>query len=217
MEGKDIERRFRSGEIIVERDSAARELFVVREGSVLLDEGDGAPPQLLEPGDAFGEAAAILGRPHAVRAVAEGDTVVFALDVPLLNRLCARSPEFSARLLRLLARQVERATSIVGITGSAANLDTSGPPARERTRAPLRAPVAESERAFAAAILRCAPPGEDTPLAVQGRLADLARESGLDMLEAYGCLQRLLDRQLLRLVDDQLSILAIDDLRSLCA
>jgi CRP-like cAMP-binding protein len=152
-----------------------------------------------------------------VRAIAEGDAVVLALDVSLLNRLCAQSPEFSARLVRLLARQVERATSIVGITGSAAILESSGPPLRERTPAPLRTPLAESERAFAAAILSCALPGEETPLAVQGRLADLARESGLDMLDAYACLQRLLDRQLLRLVDDQLSILAVDELRSLCA
>ena len=70
MEGKDIERRFRSGEIIVERGSAVRELFVVREGTVLLHETDGSPAQLLSPGDVFGETSAILGRDSGVRAQA---------------------------------------------------------------------------------------------------------------------------------------------------
>jgi CRP-like cAMP-binding protein len=214
MESKDIERRFKAGEVIVERASAGRELFIVREGSVLLEPGDGGATQLLEPGDSFGEAALILGRPHSVRAVAEGEAVVLALDAPLLNRLCEKSPEFAVRLLPQLAQQVARGAS-AQTTGSSALEDSSrSEPAAENSTAPVRAPLAESERCFAAAILRCAQ-GDEVPLAVQGKLADLAREAGLDMLDAYGCLQRLLDRHLLRLVDDQLSILAVEDLRAL--
>jgi CRP-like cAMP-binding protein len=215
MESKDIERRFKGGEVIVERASPGRELFVVREGSVLLEPPDGGAPLLLEPGDSFGEAAPILGRPHTVRAVAEGDAVVLALDVPLLNRLCEKSPEFAVRLLRQLAQQVERAAGAPEITGSAALEDFSGSaPPRPVPSGPVRSPLAESERIFAAAILRCAQ-GEDLPLPVQGRLADLAREAGLEMPDAYACLQRLLDRHHLRLVDDQLSILAVDELKAI--
>lgn len=218
VESKDIERRFRSGEIIVERGSAVHDLFVVREGTVLLHETEGAPAQLLSPGDIFGETAAILGRASAVRAQAEGDTLVLALDAALLNRLCAQSPEFAVRLVRQLAERADRA---------AATYDTTSPPRAASSRAapaaapavPVAAPIAQpaigdTERAFAAALLRCAQ-GEETPLAVQGRLADLARESGLEMLPAYLYLQRLLDRQILRLVDDQLSILKPGDLRDL--
>jgi len=216
VEGKDIERRFRSGEIIVERGSAVYELFVVREGTVLLHETEGSPAQLLAPGEIFGETAAILGRASAVRAQAEGDTTVLVLDPPLLNRLCAQSPEFAVRLVRQLAERADRA---------AATCETTVPPrampdpaariAPAATPAPIATVgIADTERAFAAALLRCAQ-GEETPLAVEGRLADLAQESGLEMLAAYLCLQRLLDRQTLRLVDDQLSILKPGELRDL--
>jgi hypothetical protein len=41
---------------------------------------------------------------------------------------------------------------------------------------------------------------------VQGRLSDLASQAGLDILEAYYCVQRLLESRTLRLVDDQLAI-----------
>lgn len=215
MEAKDIERRYGSGEIIVERGSAVRDLFIVREGTVLLHATEGAPAHLLAPGDVFGETAAILGRSSAVRAQAEGDTVVLALDPALLNRVCAQSPEFAIRLLRVVAERAER---------PAATLDTTSPPRVAAGPAVQAAPVqahpsaspaiADTERAFCAALLRCAQ-GEETPLGVQGRLLDLARESGLEMLAAYLCLQRLLDRQILRLVDDQLSILKPSELRDL--
>src|SRR5262245_53914868 len=99
MESKEVERRYRSGERIVERGSAGRELFILREGTVLLDESADDPARLLGPGDLFGEAAALLGRPHPAHATAEGDVVVLAIDVPTLHRLCAE-PEFAVRLIR---------------------------------------------------------------------------------------------------------------------
>jgi CRP-like cAMP-binding protein len=215
MESKDIERRFRSGEVIVERGSSARELFVVREGAVLLQEGDGGFAHLLAPGDVFGEGAAILGRPHSVRAQAEGEAVVLAIDVALLNRLCAESPEFSVRLLRQLAERSERTG--LDVTGSAARVEEPPAPPAPAVQSPAagpRTPLADSQRSFAAALLRCAQ-GDEQPLSVQGRLADLAREAGLEMLDAYACLQQLLDRNLLRLVDDQLSISKVAELREL--
>jgi CRP-like cAMP-binding protein len=216
VEGKDIERRFRSGEIIVERGSAVRDLFVVREGTVLLHETEGSPAQLLSPGDVFGETAALLGRDSAVRAQAEGDTVVLALDAALLNRLCSSSPEFAVRLLRLLAERADRAVATWDTTGSPRSPTAAAAPAQPAPSTPpiSAPPLADTERALAGALLRCAQ-GDEPPLAVQGRLADLARESGLEMLAAYLCLQRLLDRQTLRLVDDQLSILKPADLREL--
>jgi CRP-like cAMP-binding protein len=219
MESKDIERRFRSGEVIVERGSAARELFIVREGAVLLQECEGGVAQLLAPGDAFGEAAVILGRPHSVRAEAEGDAIVLALDVPLLNRLCAQSPELAARLLRQLAERADPGRSAREITGSVplvAEERPAAPQVPSRAAPPARPRSAESERGLAAALLRSAQ-GDEPPLAVQGRLADLAHEAGLEILDAYTCLQRLLDRHLLRLVDDQLSILKVDELRELAS
>jgi CRP-like cAMP-binding protein len=211
MNSKDIERRFRSGEVIVERGSPGRELYVVREGTVLLEEAPALATRLLAPGDVFGECAPLLGRPHSIRACAEGDVVVLGLDVPALNRLFERSPEFAVRLARLLAQRAERALSPLGQTGAAVAIQ------HEPSATAPPAPIEESERGFAAALLRCCAPGDETPLAVQGRLADLAREAGLDVRDAYACLQRLLDRHVLRLVDDQLSILDLDAVRSRCS
>jgi len=215
MESKDIERRFRSGEVIVERGSLGSALFIVREGAVLLEESQSGVPRLLDPGDAFGEAAAILGRPHSVRAQAEGDVVVLALDAALLNQLCARSPEFSVRLLRQLAERAERPARSPELEGPSLPLPAGqAAPKPMPPEQPAHAPRGDSERSFAAALLRCTR-GEDLPLPVQGRLADLAREAGLEIFDAYTVLQRLLDRQLLRLVDDQLSILEVAQLREL--
>jgi hypothetical protein len=121
--------------------------------------------------------------------------------------------------MRQLAERVERPDAAPEITGPVRVVAAeTRPPAPGPSRAPAqaRARIAESERGFAAALLRSAQ-GDEAPLAVQGRLADLAHEAGLEMLDAYSCLQRLLDRHLLRLVDDQLSILKLDELRELAS
>jgi CRP-like cAMP-binding protein len=206
---KDIERRYRSGERIVERGSAGRELFILHEGTVLLEEEPPAPARLLGPGDLFGESAAILGRPHCAQATAEGDVVVLGIDVPTLHRLCTESSEFAVRIIRHLALRAERAVSSPDWIA-----DAEPEPEPERPGALSQPPGTHLDSAFAAALLRCAH-GDDAPVPVRGRLAQLAGEAGIEVIEAYGCLQRLLDRHVLRLVDDQLSILQLDELRAL--
>ena len=53
------------------------------------------------------------------------------------------------------------------------------------------------------------------PVPVEGRLKDLAGQAGLSVLDAYYCIQRLLESRVLRLVEDQLAIVEAEQLREL--
>ena len=202
MKADDIEQRYTKGQTIVERGARGRVLYVVRTGNVLVHVNEGQAPYLLGPGDMFGEAPAILGRPSPVRAEAEGDTTVLALDVSLLNVLVRENAEFSFRLIQLRAERVSHAREEV--VAEAAEPE----PARAAARQDAR-----TLAALARAILARRIPGE-VPTPVRGRLMDLAAASHLPIRQAYLCLQELLDRRLIGLVDDQLTVLEPDELAS---
>jgi CRP-like cAMP-binding protein len=202
MKADDIEQRYTKGQTIVERGARERVLYVVRSGNVLVHLNEGQAPYLLGPGDMFGESPAILGRPSPVRAEAEGDTSVLALDVSLLNVLVRENAEFSFRLIQLLAERVSHAREEV--VAEAAEPE----PARATARQDARVLAA-----LARAILARRIPGE-VPTPVRGRLMDLAAASHLPIRQAYLCLQELLDRRLIGLVDDQLTVLEPDELAS---
>jgi CRP-like cAMP-binding protein len=202
MKTEDIEQRYTKGQTIVDRGARERVLYVVRSGNVLVHVAEGQAPYLLGPGDMFGEAPAILGRPSPVRAEAEGDTSILALDVSLLNVLVRENAEFSFRLIQLLAERVSHAREEV--VAEAAEPE----PARATARQDAR-----TLAALARAILARRIPGE-VPTPVRGRLMDLAAASHLPIRQAYLCLQELLDRRLIGLVDDQLTVLEPDELAS---
>jgi CRP-like cAMP-binding protein len=202
MKADEIEQRYTKGQTIVDRGARERVLYVVRSGNVLVHVAEGQAPYLLGPGDMFGEAPAILGRPSPVRAEAEGETSVLALDVSLLNVLVRENAEFSFRLIQLLAERVSHAREEV--VAEAAEPE----PARSAVRQDAR-----TLAALARAILARRIPGE-VPTPVRGRLMDLAAASHLPIKQAYLCLQELLDRRLIGLVDDQLTVLEPDELAS---
>jgi CRP-like cAMP-binding protein len=202
MKAEDIEQRFAKGETIVERGSRERRLYVVRGGNVLIHVTEGQAPYLLGPGDVFGEAAAILGRPSPFRAEAEGETSVLALDVAALNTLIRESTEFAFRLIQVLAERIGHARE----EAVAEAVPIEPEPPREVASQDVRALAA-----LAKAILARRIPGE-VPTPVDGRLMDLASAAKLPIKQAYLCLQDLLDRRLIGLVDDQLTVLEPDEL-----
>jgi CRP-like cAMP-binding protein len=204
MKTDEIEERYAKGEIIVERGSRERVLYVVRSGNVLVHVADAQAPYLLGPGDLFGEIPAILGRPSPIRAEAEGDTKVLKLDVAALNMLVRENAEFSFRLIHVLAERVGLAREEVAADGVALEPE------------PTRATIRQDARALAAlarAVLARRIPGE-VPTPVRGRLMDLSAAAHLPIKQAYLCLQELLDRRLVGLVDDQLTVLEPDELAS---
>ena len=178
--------------------------FVVRSGIVRVYPSEDDAPRLVSEGEIFGEAAAILGRPYPFRAEAEGDVNVLVIGMQLLNELCRENDEFSFRLIQHLADQL-------GQTQVAEDL---APRRSERRTTQREAPNAA--KLFVRAILESRVSGE-TPAAVNGRLADLAAQANVPIADAYVSLQALLDDRLVRLVDDQLAVLDVEELEELAA
>lgn len=195
MKAKEIERHFGTGERIVARGSATRELYVIRSGEVRVGDGPGEQPLLLGPGDMFGELVAILGEPHRHDVFADGDVSVLALDLELLNRLCATCPEFAFRLMRHLAQRI-----------------ASPDPAP--TEAPRTEPGNPAVARLCAALLERAV-DEDGTLRGPAALRDLAAAADLPILDAYRAVQQLLEQRALRLADDVLTILDREALEAL--
>lgn len=204
MKPRDIERWFASGECIVQPGDPADALFVVRSGIVRVYPSEDDAPRLVSEGEIFGEAATILGRPYSFRAEAEGDVNVLVIGMPLLNELCRENDEFSFRLIRHLADQL-------GQTRVA-----EGPAPRRSERRTPQPEAPNAAKLFVRAILESRVSGE-TPAAVNGRLAELAAQANVPIADAYVCLQALLDDRLVRLVDDQLAVLDVEELEALAA
>ncbi len=204
MKPEEIERRFAKGDTIVERGSPERILYVVRGGNVLIHATEGQAPYLLGPGDLFGEVSAVLGRPSPFRAEAEGETSVLAIDVSLLNALIRENAEFAFRLIQALAERIGHARE----EAVAEAVPVEPEPPREAASQDPRMLAA-----LARSILARRIPGE-LPTPVTGKLLDLATAAKLSIKPAYLCLQELLDRRLVGLVDDQLTVLEPDELAS---
>jgi len=191
MKPEEVERSFSAGQSILEHGATTRELYVVRSGSVCIDAGDGRPVRRLVGGEVFGEISAILGRGSPYAATADEDAVVLVLDLPLINRLCRESPEFSMRLMRHLADEWSREIDLAY-------------GAREVPQALSR---------LAAVLLRRHAAAEGGALTTG--LRELADDAGLTMFQAYQALHDLLERGWAQLSDDQLALVEPEALEAL--
>ncbi len=189
---EEIERRFAAGDCIVERGSVERALFVVHSGEVRIE---GASMRRIGQGGVFGELGALLGRPSDERAIAESDVCVLALERPQLERLCIECGEFAVRLARHLGERLATVTAerMAGVEIANADPDL-----------PLLARALLAARATL-----------ETPSPVEGGLRELAAAAGLPMRRAYHGVQQLLERRVLRLVDDRLSVIETETLETL--
>ena len=194
MKRKKLEREFSGEEAILDSGSNKRELFVVRSGNVMLIPNDESEQRLLGPGEIFGELGALLGEPSPYAVRADGDACVLALAPTELNKLCKESPDFSARMIRHLAQE---------LAGAGASQVSPEDDRLKHSLAKL-VPVILKRRK-----------SKDLPSPVSGCLVDLAGDSGLPILEAYYCVQSLLERRYLQLVDDQLTLVKANALQDL--
>jgi CRP-like cAMP-binding protein len=187
------ERSFGAGQTIFDEGDQGSVLYVIQSGMVELVRSGPDGPRLvarLAPGEFFGEMGVLLGRPRAVRAVAVGDSRLLELDAATFEEMCVAQPEIAIRVIQRLAARVidlEQRLAALGVD------DLLRPIVRVLVR---RADRQEGGSKLATTLRR------------------LAGEAGLSLLEAHRALGQLLDRKLVRLVDDTL---VIPDLEALSA
>ena len=103
MKPEELERQYQPGQVILERGAECRELFVIRQGQVILDRGGDSDVTLIGSGQIFGELGSVLGVPSPYRASADEDVQLLVLDSGMLNTLCSESADFAVRLAQHLA------------------------------------------------------------------------------------------------------------------
>ncbi len=180
MDSSILVRRFATSDVIARADERARALYIVHTGAVEVRGATGAPTRL-GPGEMFGEAALVLGETYGLDAVALSDSSLVAVEIADLQRLCLESSDFSFRLIRHLARSLRPEEADLR--------DATGGQAGRLARVILE--MAEEE---------------EGPARVEGHLRDLAEGAGLPIPEAYHWVQRWLEQRVLRLADDQVTL-----------
>ena len=103
-------RSFRSGEIVFDEGAPGTHMYVVQEGSVRIRRGaDGAPLNVVETGEIFGEMALIDGSPRSAPAVAGPDGArVIEIDHALFIYLVGQQPAFPLMVMQCLARRLRQ-------------------------------------------------------------------------------------------------------------
>jgi len=101
------ERRYGSGEIILEDGSDGGELFFLTDGRVrIVKKGKFSAEKtlaLLHPGDFFGELELVDGRPRSARVVAVEECTAYVLNKEKFEDLLAGNHPFALRLLQVLS------------------------------------------------------------------------------------------------------------------
>ena len=178
------ERSFSAGEVIFDEHDPGEVLYVIQSGAIELSRmGPAGRVRLatLGPGEFLGEMSVVVGGGRGARAVATEDTSALELDGETLEAMCMERPEIAIRIIRRLAARLiesERRLTAVGMT--------------------------DLIRPVISVMLRMAEADPEQGLRIATTLRGLAEEAGVSILEAYRVLEQLLDRKLVRLVDDVL-------------
>lgn len=189
-----FERSFAAGETIFEEGDEGDSIFVVHSGEVELSRAGGVERRTvarLGPGEFFGEMSVVLGEPRTATAVAAKATRLLALDGEIFEAMCVERPEIAIRIISRLSsrlKESERRLAAIGVDD-------------------LLRPVVR-------ALVRAAQPDPENGVRIETSLRGLSRETGLSMLEVHRALHQLLDRKLVRLVDD---VLVAADVESISA
>ncbi|HSQ74898.1 MAG TPA: SpoIIE family protein phosphatase [Bacteroidota bacterium] len=107
LEPQLTERRYRSGETIIEDEGYGGEVFFLAEGRVRITKqphpGEEQLLALLHPGDCFGELEPIASRPRSARVAAIEECVTYTLGKADFEHLLYRCPALAIRLLQVLS------------------------------------------------------------------------------------------------------------------
>ncbi len=191
---RTYERSFSAGEVIFRENDPSEMLYVIQSGAIELSrQGPTGRVRLatLGPGEFLGELSVVIGTGHRSRAVALEATTTLELDGETLEAMCMDQPEIAIRIIRgLVARLIdsERRLSALGMD--------------------------DLVRPLIGVLLRRAQPDPEHGLRIVTTLRELAEAAGLSIFEAYGVLEQLLERRLLRLADEVLFAPDVETLSS---
>ena len=101
-------RSFSAGDVIFEQGERGDRMYVVREGSVALKDGDRAVDSVGAPG-LFGEMALIERDPRALTATAETDVELVEIGARQFWVLVHETPGFAHLVMSVMARRLRRA------------------------------------------------------------------------------------------------------------
>ena len=104
-----VERRLRKGEVLFRMGDRGEELFIIKQGSIVVSRPvTGRVEQVLsrmEPGEAFGEMSVFGDQRHrSATCQADADTLLYSLDRDSLNRFVSASPLTAARFFQQMAQ-----------------------------------------------------------------------------------------------------------------
>jgi CRP/FNR family transcriptional regulator len=185
------QRCFEAGAVVFDEGDTGRTLYFIRSGEVeLTRRGPSGPRSLarLGPGEFFGEQSALLAGPRRGRAAVVRDAELLEVSADVFEDMCLERPDIALRISRALtARADELEQRLVASDGE------------------------DGARSLVSALLRRAQPAGEGAR-VEATLRVLAGEAGCRMLEAHHALQQLVERKLVRLVED---VLIVPDLAAL--
>jgi len=186
------ERTVAAGERLFEAGDAGRSVFVVRSGEIeLVRSGPGGSCVVARvgPGEPFAEQAVTLGGRRTTTATALSDARLLELDADAFDAMCRARPEIALRWIGALAARLDELEDVVAARA-----------------------VDDAASTLVQTLLRLAEPGEDGAR-IPGTLRSIAAEAELTPLDAYRALHPLLERRLVRLVDDVLQAPDLDALK----
>ena len=102
-----VPRRFPAGEVIFHKGEPGEGLFLVREGSVALKDGDRLVETVGAPG-MFGEMALIEHGPRSLTALAETDAAVIEIPVRQFWVLVHDTPYFARLVMSVMAQRLRQ-------------------------------------------------------------------------------------------------------------
>jgi CRP-like cAMP-binding protein len=187
-------RRFAAGATIFQEGGAATEAFLVHDGRVRLLKRIAMTDRslaILKEGDLFGEAALVDGTTYGSTAVGLTDGVVLALDRPTFRGLLEKHPTVASRVIDQLVRRMRDAED---------QIETMM----------LRGVQSRVTSSLLKLAGRASGPAEVTISPVE-----LSARVGVDVEAVKRTVQRLRDRQYVRITGERIEIPDVEVLRRL--
>lgn len=188
-------RRFATGETLFQEGAPANEAFLLQEGRVRLLKRVAMNDRslaLVKPGDLFGEGALVEGASYGSTAVGLTDGVVLALDRETFRSLLANHPHVATRVVDQLVRRVRDAEDQIEIMM-------------------LRGVQAKVTGALLKLVGRPAAGAAEVTISP----VELSTRVGLDVDAVKRTVQRLRDRQYIRIQGERIEIPDVEALRRL--